>query len=330
MKGRCRYHIKIRWAFIALGVMWLILVLCLSVIKRNRENVSQHIAEQYAKGMTQISIFLEEQAQASQWNVRSILSHIYEQSQSEQTLISKPLLKYCYSASREVMVSRRKQNAEVALYGVGGDFFAFHPFPLSCGKYLEEIEPNAETGTGRVVITTQTAFRLCGSKDVVGLQLLMHGKPFIIQGVIEVADVRVQMGMDEEEQSQLLQAYISSTDFKQLFAENEPFLITTIEILLPNPVKNYGASLVQQCVQEELGTDREFTVVENTGRFSFLSLINMSKNVESYIVRDNAIKYPFWENVARVQELESVFNLLAAFILFLLMLICSLRCCSKK
>lgn len=322
MERKRGYHIK--WALITLVILWIILVLCLSVKKEDRENVSQHIAERYLKGTTQISVFLEERAQVSEWEIRGLLSCIYEQIQGEETILkeeNKDALTYCYSSSREAVASRKNKSISVSLYGVGGDFFAFHPFPLRCGGYLAEMEPGCEVETGKAVITTQTAFALCGSTDVAGLRLLLNGKPFLVQGVIEVADAKTENQMLEEEKAGLWQIYISSADFKQLLEKGQAFSVTALEVLLPNPVKNYGNSLLQQSIQQEFVSMEKMEIVENSGRFSFFSLIQKVKEWKNYIVREDAITYPFWENAARVQEMQSVLKLLTALFLFVGMIL---------
>lgn len=314
-----KYRYPVKHVLLILVLLWVLLVLLLSIRKQDRENVSQHIAERYLKGTTQVSVFLEEQEQVSEWDIRELLSYIYEQIQREEADLKekKHTLPYCYSSQVETAAKRKNKSISVSLYGVCGDFFAFHPFPLRCGGYLEEMEAGCEVPTGKAVVTTQTAFALCGSTDVAGLTLLLNGKPFLIQGVIEVADAKAESRMSEEERAGLWQIYISGADFKQLFSEGEEFSVTALEVLLPNPVKNYGSSLLGQCVQQKLASVERMEIVENSGRFSFPCLIQRVKEWKKYIVRQDAITYPFWENAARVQEIHSGLKLITALLLLI-------------
>ena len=75
--------------------------------------------------------------------------------------------------------------------------------------------------------------------------------------------------------------------------------INCYEIVSPNPVDG----IVKKDISDSTGLDpRYISVIDNTDRFSFFSLI---KVISTFITRsmwDKAIFYPYWENTARGYE----------------------------
>ena len=71
-------------------------------------------------------------------------------------------------------------------------------------------------------------------------------------------------------------------------------MITTYEIVMPNPVDGYAASAVKKA----FGDDSGAIVVDNTNRYR---IPNLYKDIRSFALlgmRTRAVRYPYWENVA--------------------------------
>ena len=72
---------------------------------------------------------------------------------------------------------------------------------------------------------------------------------------------------------------------------------TCVEAVLPNPVSGFAAEKLKGV----LGSGSS-DVVENTGRFGFISSLNIFLHPDSRVMRTSRVVYPYWENAARVAE----------------------------
>lgn len=66
-----------------------------------------------------------------------------------------------------VAVSGPAGKSNVKTYGVGGDFFLFHPYTLLSGSYIAE----SDFAQDRVVLDENLAWQLFGSSDVAGMEV---------------------------------------------------------------------------------------------------------------------------------------------------------------
>lgn len=90
--------------------------------------------------------------------------------------------------------------------------------------------------------------------------------------------------------------------------------ITEYQIVMPNPVEGYAA----QILEDTLGEDRIFKVVDNTDRYSTRSLLTVMTGYVTRGMRREAISYPYWENYAVGWEDICVLLLLTEWLLCLL------------
>ena len=75
--------------------------------------------------------------------------------------------------------------------------------------------------------------------------------------------------------------------------------INCIEVVCPNPVKGLAA----MASKESLAIPDEYvTVIDNTDRFSFFSLLSVVRSYGTRSMWNKAIYYPYWENMARGYE----------------------------
>jgi hypothetical protein len=117
----------------------------------------------------------------------------------------------------------------------------------------------------------------------------------------------------------------------------EGTVATCYEMVLPNPIKNYGLNTVAEAVDIKFMTDEEKEaarsslnfgdreIIDNTARFKVSSLYDRMKMQEYESLRTNAIVYPYWENEARFEEAHQVelmrFSALIIGIMLLILLI---------
>ena len=71
-------------------------------------------------------------------------------------------------------------------------------------------------------------------------------------------------------------------------------MITTYEIVMPNPVDGYAAAAVKKALGEDSGA----IVVDNTNRFGIPSLAEDLRTFAFLGMRTRSVRYPYWENVA--------------------------------
>ncbi|MCR5100536.1 MAG: ABC transporter permease, partial [Butyrivibrio sp.] len=90
----------------------------------------------------------------------------------------------CYSSSGSATIVHGTKALEVSAYGVGGDFFMFHPLTLISGSYFTSDSMMEDN----IVIDEITAWQLFGSSNIVGEQVLIGDVPHFISGVVRNDD----------------------------------------------------------------------------------------------------------------------------------------------
>lgn len=193
---------------------------------------------------------------------------------------------YGYYASGKVTVQYNKKKADVNAYGVGGDFFQFHPVKLLCGSYFSENDLMQD----RIILDEETAWQLFGSSDVVGLFVTINEIPHMVVGVYE------------RERGYLLDAagnaesriFVSHSTLEQ---NGVYYGLGGVEYLIPNPVTGFGLGLVQN---EYL--NREVSFVEHQNRFAFFPLLRIVTQIGTRSMGLSGITFPYWENIARSYE----------------------------
>ena len=71
-------------------------------------------------------------------------------------------------------------------------------------------------------------------------------------------------------------------------------MITSYEIVMPDPVEGYAAAALTNALRDESGA----IVVDNTNRFGTRNLIEDIRNFAFLGMRTRNVRYPYWENVA--------------------------------
>lgn len=210
-----------------------------------------------------------------------------------------------YSGECKGEVRRENNTLSVTAVGVGGEFFQFHPIPLLSGSYISDEDLNQD----RIVVDENFAWAMFGSNDIVGMQIWMDTTIYTIAGVVEV-----------EEDSLYQTAYGTGNriyvPYTMLKAQQESLQITCYEAVLPNPISNYAYYALRHAfgIEDEIedaikqtGTTLNFDnveVIENSIRYDWIPLWNGIQNRKIQIMRPNSIGYPFWENLAKVEELR--------------------------
>lgn len=195
---------------------------------------------------------------------------------------------YAFSAEGKVTVSSELESSSVKAYGVGGDFFLFHPLELVSGSYFTGEDANNDL----VVIDTDTAWKLFGSNNVVGQVVEIGGVRHIVTGVVKKEEGRLNDLAGNGEPVLFL-------SYDSLSKNGNITYINSFETLMPNPLTGYAVGVLEEMVP----ADKErFMVVENTNRFKWTKLLLNVKNFGTRGMNGKSIVYPYWENLARGYE----------------------------
>ena len=208
-----------------------------------------------------------------------------------------------YSAAGEITLANGKKTVTAKAIGVEGDFFQFHPLKLLNGSFFS----GDSLMQDYVVIDEDTAWQLFGSNDVAGMQVTIGDVPHIVSGVIK----RAEGHFNDAAGNDVTTVYLSLSSLESYGDSNG---ISCYEIVMPNPITGYAL----KTVKENIGIKEEnMECIENTTRFSLLSLGKVFLDFGSRSMSRKAIIYPYWENVAR--GYEDVLALLFVFrVIFLL------------
>lgn len=228
-----------------------------------------------------------------------------------------------YSGECSAQVRKDNNTLSVTAVGVGGDFFQFHPIPLLSGSYISDEDWNQD----RIVVDENFAWAIFGSNDIVGMQIWMGTTIYTVAGVVAV-----------EEDSLYRTAYGGNNriyvPYDLLKSQQPDVKITCYEAILPNPISNYGyyalrtACGLEQEEQDSVEVEENplnfdnIEVVDNSSRFNWIKRISELKNRRLRVMRTNSAGYPFWENLARVEELKQE-NIL---VIRILLMICPVIC----
>lgn len=254
----------------------------------------ENVAGEWSKdgGYAAVSAFFSEDAgvtdsQVMMWE-RSLATALEGASQDVSDSNGRNLVD-CYSAEGELTVCSEKTSAKVRAFGIGNDFFLFHPLTLLDGNYFNGTDEN---GDG-VILDENVAWQLFGSAHVAGMNVEINGVTYPIRGVVR-SDKGAFSGAAEEEKATVYVAYsIMSGDGE------EALPLDSYEILIRNPVQKFGYNALKDAV----GLDEaEYELVENSARYSLLNRLTILRSFGARSMRTKNIVYPYWENRARAYE----------------------------
>ncbi|MCD7739544.1 MAG: ABC transporter permease [Lachnospiraceae bacterium] len=205
---------------------------------------------------------------------------------SEDAADNARLIVYGYEAEGSVSIESDRTTITVKAYGVGGDFFQFHPLKLKYRSYFS----GSDLMQDGILLDEEAAWQLFGSSDVVGKYVYIQDIPHLVVGVYERDRGYFYDAAGNDECT----VYLSAQSLLYYGICNG---LQSIELLLPNPVSGYALNLVT----EQL-SDRDAAIVENENRFKLLSLVDIWKQAGTRSMGLNGIVFPYWENVARGYE----------------------------
>lgn len=222
---------------------------------------------------------------------------------------------WLYSASYQTgaTLATDGKRSEVLLTAVAGDYFRIHPMTVLSGWYMEE----SDLMHDRVVLDRQAAWELFASENVEGMLLELDGAYYQVAAVVELEDGR----FNEMAAGNTPRAWVFA-DSPALAADPAPPGetggevpegavqtavpddsvpgFTCMEMVLPQPVKDFAASTMKNALKGLISDQTEIT--DNSGRFSLGARLRVLKTLSVRGISGDAVEYPYYENAARLTE----------------------------
>lgn len=245
-----------------------------------------------------------------------------------------------YAALGTLTVQSDRESSDATMVAIGGDFFAFHPYRLLSGSYLNPDDLMQD----RVVIDHELAWKLFGGTDLKGQTVKINGKPYYVAGVIErESDKFTQRALNGQESAgseaqkktgtpPLL--FMSYTAYAGLGSGSTGPTVPTggDTAAASGKLAPAGASAADTADSGSLASGDSAAlscyeiampnpiskfaanivsegfkanspvIVENSARYDFMSIWSMFKNLGRRSVVTSPVIFPYWENAARVSE----------------------------
>ena len=280
---------------IAVNALCLIaFIVCIAVSASIRSPLrSQQAADAWAgqsgERFSQLTVFFPESQAFDEDAIRRLHTVLDDSllGASLETTPGRTLYTDAWSAEAKVSIASERGTADAVAIAVGGDFFMFHPLYLRNGSYLS---PN-DIMKDRVVIDEELAWRLFGSIQLAGFELIINNSTFIIAGVVSREnDFASSKAYDYG--AGLFMSFEALLDMTEGDA-----VISTYEIVMPNPITGFAKNILEEAIPEP-----GVYIIENSTRFSLSNLFSIVRSFGERSIRSDAIAYPYWENAARIAE----------------------------
>ena len=204
-----------------------------------------------------------------------------------------PLWTDCYSGQGNLSVSNGNTTVDGKAYGVGGNFFVFHPLKLLSGSYID----TENVMKDYILLDEEAAWQLFGSNNVEGLSVTINGEPLVVAGVFQRPDNRFNNASGNDQ----ITYYVC---YEALEKYDELAAITSYEVIMANPVKHYARDYITKSFlsdpeDENKDVIRDMHIIEISDRYSLSFKWNRLKNFGNNAMDLDEIIYPHWENIAR-------------------------------
>jgi len=193
-----------------------------------------------------------------------------------------------YSTQGQLVIGSSRASMQARAFGVGGDFFQFHPLQLLDGNYFDATDEN---GDG-VIIDEMVAWQLFGSNNVAGMEVEINGAVYPVRGVVRSDKGIFSEAVNEEAAT----IYVS---YRILEGEDGSLPIDCYEVLVANPVKGFAKDVVTGALDM---VENSYELIECSARFDLLHRFDIIRNFGIRSMTTKNIVFPYWENRARGYE----------------------------
>lgn len=239
----------------------------------------------------------------------------------------------CYSTFLRGTAYRGDLCREVEVYGVGGNFKAFHPFEYLSGGFLPEVPVDVY----QCVINDTLAWELYSAYNVTGETIELYGKTFTITGVVREnrGSIDKVAGTNEKRvyvYFSALEEMVKDGTFGETSFDSYTPAILCYEAFLPETVKGVARSDMLNAVPRYSAESNNHIIVSNTGRFGLDKIVDNVLPLGEYDKKTEGFVFPYWENATLLTIEKSFIDyvLIAFGILLLLIGIVSAVLRSKK
>ena len=188
--------------------------------------------------------------------------------------------------------SSNKAGTSFRTYGVGGDFFLFHPLTLVSGSYFDD---ETDENSDGVVLDERAAWALFGGTDVEGMIVEAANTAYVVRGVVKAEAGPFAKAAGAEEPT----IYMNFKSLEKAVSSDNKLYVRCYEILMRDAVDGFSRSMLET----SLGIKEERReIIENSRRFSFSSRVGLVKNFYVRAMNTKSVVYPVWENRARCYE----------------------------
>lgn len=195
---------------------------------------------------------------------------------------------YAFSRTEQAELINGIASSKVEVTLISGDYFTIHPMNVRSGWYLDDTEVMRD----RIILDRKTAWDLFYSDNVVGQFLEWNGQRYMVAAVVDTESGKYNDMAAEGTQRAWAFSDSPSADPAKGF--------TCVEMVLPQPVKNFTVSTMQNALTGYIPEDT--TVVDITERFSLVNRWNALREISTRWISSKAISYPYYENAARLTE----------------------------
>ena len=265
-------------------------------IDMQREQQVARVWREDAVSSSQVSVFFDETKKVDEMVVKRLkhsllenLVGILNDTMYDPNNLDRTPFYIAYSGKGSAGISVGKNTSNLAVYGVGGDFFTFHNLNLISGDYFYD-----GVNDEYVLLDSVSAFKLYGSNDIVGEKVEINKHEYTICGVYRV-DSSNLMKKAGGEMGFVFMPYSA------LLKDGAVMGITCIEVAGESPTDDYLLEKVNESIKTSFD-DSEFETVQNTGRYGFINSVKVLKNYFYRSMRKNNVSFPYWENIARTRE----------------------------
>ena len=242
-----------------------VLGIVLQVGKNSMED--QLMAKRWSikKDVAQVSCFYSQDAFMTEDSIeemRYLLSKKLQELAIEPNTANARLYIDAYSAQGTISIQSDKKSIQATAIGIGGDFFMFHPVKLKGGMYFSGNDLMQDA----ILLDEEAAWQLFGSNDVAGKTVTIGGLPYRVAGVYE----RPQGDLESLAGSVDTTVYVSFSTLNAMTSAS----VTCYEVVMPNPVEGFA---MDRMLEINLSSEEMVKMVENSNRFSYISLYNVWK-----------------------------------------------------
>lgn len=251
---------------------------------------SQLAAERWDSDTVQVSCFLSNAAHLTGDGITSLRTAITDRLAQDSVQTCWYDAFSCDAGTVQVWGAKRVSK-QLELTLISEHYFRIHAETILDGSCLSE----RDVSTMQVVLEEQAAWELFGAVNVSGMEVSFDNRICQVAGVVRVSQDFATQKMMEDALPQMFMLY---EDYA-VNAEEAP-VITNYEAILPEPVQQYGVTLIQEIMPYVItnGDTASYRVIQNTDRFSAANVWRYFWDASDYTIRKEAVAYPFSENAA--------------------------------